>query len=103
MIAIVAYAALGFVCAIVFRSVAAAVAIPLAYILVVENLIGGVWTDAQDWLFGKLISGVLNGESLLKSDVAVASYGRGLALGLIYVGIFLVAAAVVFRYRDVTS
>ncbi len=103
LVAIVAYATAGFFSAILFRSAAAAIAVPLTYIIVVENLIGAVWSDAPDWLFGKLISAVLNGESVIRSDVALAGYERGLLLGLVWVALFAVLAGLLFRMRDVTS
>lgn len=103
LIAIVAYAAAGFFSAIVFRSAAAAIAVPLTYILLLEHLIGAVWSDAPNWLFGNLISAVINGESVIKSDVVLASYSRGLLLGLAWVALFAVLAGALFRLRDVTS
>jgi ABC-type transport system involved in multi-copper enzyme maturation permease subunit len=100
---VTAYALLGFASAVVFRSAAAAVAVPLAYIIVVENLIGAVWSDAPNWLFGKLIAAVLNGESVLSTGTTLATFGRGLTLGLLYMVGFAILSLALFRYRDVTS
>jgi ABC-type transport system involved in multi-copper enzyme maturation permease subunit len=103
ILTVTAYAVVGFASAVLFRSAAAAVAVPLAYIIVVENLIGAVWSDAPNWLFGKLIAAVLNGESVLSTGTALASYGRGLTVGLLYMAGFAALSLVLFRYRDVTS
>ena len=103
LLAIFAYAAAGFFSAILFRAAAPAIAVPLAYIIIVENLIGGVWSSAPDWLFGKLISSVLNGESVIKSDTLLTSYDRGLLLGMAWVALFAILTGFLFRTRDVTS
>jgi ABC-2 type transport system permease protein len=103
LIAVVGYAILGFFSAILFRSAAAAVAVPLVYIIVVENLIGAVWTSAPDWLYGKLLAGVISGESAIASDTSAASLGRGLTLGLIYMIVLAIVTGALFRLRDVNS
>jgi ABC-type transport system involved in multi-copper enzyme maturation permease subunit len=102
-ITVTAYALLGFASAVVFRSAAAAVAVPLCYIIVIENLIGGVWSGAPDWLFGKAMAAVLNGESVLSAGTTLASYGRGLLVGLLYMTAFAALSLALFRYRDVTT
>jgi ABC-type transport system involved in multi-copper enzyme maturation permease subunit len=103
VVTVIGYSILGFFSAILFRSAAAAVAVPLVYIVVVENLIGAVWSSAPDWLYGKLLGSVVNGESVIRPDSSTASLSRGLIVGVIYmVGIAIVTAAL-FRFRDVTS
>lgn len=103
VLATVGYSALGCFAAILFRSAAPAVAVPLAYIIVVENLIGAVWADAPQWLYGQVIDRLLNNESALNSGPSVASYVHGLTVGSVYcVGLILLTGAL-FRYRDVTS
>lgn len=102
-ITVTAYALLGFATAVVFRSAAAAVAVPLTYIILVENLIGGVWSDAPNWLFGKVMAAVLNGEAVLSSGTALASHGWGLTIGILYMTAFAAISLALFGYRDVTS
>jgi ABC-2 type transport system permease protein len=103
VLAVIAYSVLGYFSAVVFRSLAAAVAAPLAYILIVENLIGAVWSDAPQWLFGKLVAAVLNGQAVLSASAGLSSYGRGLLLGAIYVAGFGVVAGALLRRRDVSA
>jgi ABC-2 type transport system permease protein len=103
VLAVIAYSVLGFFSAVVFRSPAAAVAAPLAYILIVENLLGAVWSDAPQWLFGKLVAAVLNGQSVLSAGAGLSSYGRGLFLGVVYVAGFVIVAGTLFRGRDVST
>jgi hypothetical protein len=69
----------------------------------VENLLGAAWSDAPQWLFGKLVSAVLNGQSVLSAGAGLSSYGRGLLLGMLYVAAFVVVAGALFRRRDVST
>lgn len=103
LVTVVGYSVIGYFSAVLFRSAAAAVAVPLVYIIVLENLIGAVWTSAPDWLYGKLLGAVINGESIIRSDTSTASFGRGLLLGIIYMVVLSILTALLFRYRDVTS
>ncbi len=103
LVTILGYSVLGYFSAVLFRSPAAAVAVPLVYIIILENLIGAVWTDAPNWLYGKLLGGVINGESVLRSDTAVAGLSRGLTLSIIYMAGMGMVSALIFRFRDVTS
>jgi ABC-2 type transport system permease protein len=103
LFAVLGYSLLGFFSAVLFQSAAAAVAVPLAYIIIVENLIGAVWTDAPQWLFGQLVSSVINHESLLRADTGTATFSRGLTLGVIYMIAFAIVTGALFRFRDVTS
>ena len=101
--ALVTFATLGYLSAIVFRATAPAVAVPVAHLLIVENLIGAVWSGSSQWLFGRFVSGVLNGESVLKAGADVASFSHGLVGAAVYGVVFLAVSAALFRYRDVTA
>ena len=103
LLATCGYSIFGFVSALVFRSAAAAVAVPMAYVIIVETLIGAIWTDAPQWLFGQLVASVMKGKGVLAFGSGSASYERGLFLAGLYVLLFAVVGGVLFRRRDVSA
>jgi ABC-2 type transport system permease protein len=92
-----AWCVLGLLGATVFRSPAAAVGVSLVFLLVVENLVIAVWTEAPQWLFVTLNQAIIAGGNT-NSD-----YGRAVGLVGLYCACAVVVAAVVFRRRDVSA
>jgi ABC-2 type transport system permease protein len=97
LISTVAWGAIGAVLALMLRSTATAIAVGLAYALVVENLLSLTVSGSKQWLPGQLIDAIARGGS---SSVSYVS-------ALLLVGLYLIGAAgiagAVFRYRDVAS
>lgn len=92
-----AWCVLGLLGATVFRSPAAAVGVSLVFLLVVENLVIAIWTEAPQWLFVTLNQAIIAGGNT-NSD-----YGRAVGLVGLYCACAVVVAAVVFRRRDVSA
>ena len=92
-----AWCVLGLLGATIFRAPAAAVGVSLVFLLVVENLVIAIWTEAPQWLFVTLNQAIIAGGNT-NSD-----YGRAVGLVGLYCACAVVVAAVVFRRRDVSA
>ena len=96
-LAAVLYGHVGAVLAMVTRSAAISITVGVAYLLIVENLLGLVWDGAGDWLpagvFSAIAAGGTGSMSFEKSVVLAVGYG---ILGLIVMYL-------VFMRRDVTD
>lgn len=96
-LAAVLYGLVGAVLAMVTRSAAISITVGVAYLLIVENLLGLVWDGAGDWLpagvFSAIAAGGTGSMSFEKSVVLAIGYG---ILGLIVMYL-------VFMRRDVTD
>ena len=96
-LAAVLYGLVGAVLAMVTRSAAISITVGVAYLLIVENLLGLVWDGAGDWLpagvFSAIAAGGTGSMSFEKSVVLAVGYG---ILGLIVMYL-------VFMRRDVTD
>jgi ABC-2 type transport system permease protein len=91
------WAALGYIIAMLTRSIPAAIAGAIGYGLVVENILIAVREDLQGWLPGSTI------QALIAEGNDAMSYQRALVLALGY-GIVAVAVSfAVFQRRDITS
>lgn len=90
----VAYATLGIMLAVLFRSPVAAIGAGLAYSLPGETLIGTISDTLQKLLPGKVFSAVSAG------GTAAMSYWPAMALAAVYVAIFSTVSIVVFRSRE---
>lgn len=94
-------AAVGFAFASVGRNTAAALGVGFGYFVVVENIVRGVWPEWIEWLVGENASRFLLARSSDLPYLARSTAGAGLYL-LFVACLLLVAAAGVFRARDVT-
>lgn len=88
---------IGLVVAVLTRSAAVAVSAGVAYVLVVETLVGTVAEDAADWLPGATLRALATGGD------AVIDHGTALALGAGYALAGLAGAAIVLVRRDVSD
>jgi ABC-2 type transport system permease protein len=107
------WSAAGVVLATLTRGTALSVGLGLVWALVVENLVRGIagsisWLDAlRDWLpgvnAGSLMAALLPDSALVDTPgiAAVVSGSRATAVLLSYVVLFVAAAAVLVRRRDV--
>lgn len=92
-----AWCVVGLLGAIVFRSPALAVGVSLVVVLVVENLVIAIWTEAPQWLFVSLNQAIIAGGN------SNSDYGRAVGLVALYCACAVMVACVVFRRRDVSS
>jgi ABC-2 type transport system permease protein len=88
---------IGLVVAVLSRSAAVAVSAGVAYVLVIETLVGTVAEDAADWLPGATLRALATGGD------AVIDHGTALALGAGYALAGLALAAIVLVRRDVSD
>ncbi len=96
-LALCVWGVLGLVVAVLARSSAVAIAIGVAYVLVVESLIKMIGDAPSDWLLGTTLGAVASG------GTEAVAFGTALTLALGYVTLGLVLAGAVFIRRDVTD
>jgi ABC-2 type transport system permease protein len=88
---------MGLLIGVLTRSGGAAIGIGVGYLLVFEGLLGLVLDGGSRWLPGGAFSAIAAGGS---DEMA---FGSALLLGAAYAVAAIVAAAVVFRRRDITA
>jgi ABC-2 type transport system permease protein len=96
-LSLVVWGILGLVIAILTRSAMAAVAIGVAYVLVVESLLRMLDGAPTDWLLGTTLHAIASG------GTTAVSFATALALGAAYGIVGLVVAGAVLTRRDVTD
>jgi ABC-type transport system involved in multi-copper enzyme maturation permease subunit len=96
-LALLVWGVIGLVIAVVARSSAAAIAVGVAYVLVVEALVKTAAEGASDWLPGSTLSALAHGGN------ATIAYATAILLGAGYATIGLASAAVTFARREVTD
>lgn len=96
LLAVLGFGVLGLFFATVFRSAVGAVGVSLAYLLAVEGLLVGFWSELGQWLPGQVFGAIATGSDTL-------TYGRAATTAVIYTASMLIVGAVLFRVRDVTS
>ncbi|MCM3923129.1 ABC transporter permease subunit [Frankia sp. AiPs1] len=92
------YAAIGALAAILLRGPAAAIAVALAYALPVEMLIARIYHPARSWLPVQLMQEIATGGA-----AAPMPYADALLRGVVYAGVMVLLALLVFRRRDMTA
>jgi len=96
-LATVGYALLGMALGIVMRSSVAAVAIGIAYLLPVEQILASTVTSTAGYLPGQLLSAVAQG------GTSTIGYAHSLVGALLFLAVAATAGSVLFIRRDVTS
>lgn len=97
-LSVLAWGVIGVAVATVTRSVTAAIAGGIGYMMVFEGLLGLVFdTGVTTYFPGSVLSAVASG------GTASLAYGSALLLGLGYAAAAIVIAGVVFARRDITS
>jgi ABC-type transport system involved in multi-copper enzyme maturation permease subunit len=91
------YGLVGCMLGVVLRSPAPAVVVGLAWALPVEGLLSSAWSSLGDWLPFRQF------EAIIQQGTSTISYGHALAMGTAYAAAACVAAALLFRRRDVLA
>ena len=95
--AAVLYGLVGAVLAMVTRSAAISITVGVAYLLIVENLLGLVWDSAGEWLPAGVLSAIAGG------GTGSISFEKSVVLAVCYGTLGLVLMYLVFTRRDVTD
>ena len=94
---VAAWASLGMALAVFVRSIPIALAIGIVWSGPFEHLLEDAWSPAERWFPGLLL------EALAAGGTAAVSASRALTLVALYVLAAAIAAAIVFRRRDITA
>jgi ABC-type transport system involved in multi-copper enzyme maturation permease subunit len=95
--ALLVWGTIGLALATMTRSSGIAIGVGIGYVLLLETVIKVAVSSVGRWLPGTTIAALANGGT---PDL---TYGRAVALGLVYVVVALGAALVVYTRRDVTD
>jgi len=79
------------------RSAAISIAVGVAYLLIVENLLGPVWDSAGEWLPADVFSAITTG------GTGSISFEKSVLIAVGYGILGLVVMCFVFTRRDVTD
>ena len=96
-LSVVAYGTVGMTLGLLLRSPITSISIAIAWILVIENILSATVNGISKWLPGQLMSAIP-----VQFGVDF-SYSRALAGSAAYLLIFAVAAATLFKRRDVVN
>ena len=96
-IAAIAYGLFGMALGLLMRSPISSISIGVLWLLIVEGILGTVWTSANKWLPGSQFSNVAQGGSL------TITYSYSMIATVIYVVSMSAVAAIFFKKRDVAS
>ena len=96
-ISAIAFGLFGMALGLLLRSPISSISIGVLWLLIVEGILGTVWSTANKWLPGSQFSNVAQGGS------AEISYSYSMAATIIYLTVISVAAATFFKKRDVAS
>jgi ABC-2 type transport system permease protein len=104
MLCLVGISLLGMLIAVFTRSVGAAVGVALAYVLVPEGIIAMVWQQGSQW-FPVRVLNFLPGSAFPPAVGPTPPQGYLTALGvaLLWMIVFVVVSALVFRRQDVNA
>jgi branched-subunit amino acid ABC-type transport system permease component len=81
----------------VTRSAAISITAGVAYLLIVENLLGLIWDAAGEWLPAGIF------EAFAQGGTSSVSFEKSVALAAAYATVALVTLFVIFTRRDVTD
>ena len=96
-ISAIAFGLFGMALGLLLRSPISSISIGVLWLLIVEGILGTVWSTANKWLPGSQFSNVAQGGS------TEISYSYSIAATIIYLIVISVAAATFFKKRDVAS
>jgi ABC-type transport system involved in multi-copper enzyme maturation permease subunit len=88
---------LGAAIAMATRSAAISITAGVAYLLIVENLLGLIWDEAGEWLPAGIFSAFAQG------GTPSVSFEKSMALAAAYAAAALITLFVIFTRRDVTD
>jgi ABC-type transport system involved in multi-copper enzyme maturation permease subunit len=92
-----AFGTLGMILGLVFRSPITSISIGVLWCLILENILGAVISSTTKWLPGANFANISQG------GTTIISYQRSLATSGIYLGLGAIAAAILFKKRDVSN
>lgn len=97
LLAAIGFGTLGAALAVIFRSPVAALAVGVIWLLPIELILNGLWSQGQDWLPGQLLQNLNSGGSasvtLVRTGITLVAYWAIVAVG----------TSVLFSRRDVAS
>ncbi len=96
-IAVTGYVTLGMFLAVLLRAPVLTIVVGIAFILIVEQILAGIVTEAARWLPGQALSAVAQG------GTSAVGYGAALGVSAIYVLFALCTGTIVFCRRDVSA
>jgi ABC-2 type transport system permease protein len=91
------YGVVGCLLGVTLRSAAPAVIAGIAWALPVEGLLNSAWSSLGTWLPFRQF------DAIIAQGTSTISFGHALAVGAAYAALACVAAAVLFRQRDVLA
>lgn len=97
VVATLAWGLLGAIIALLLRSTTGAIAIGLAYVLVVENLVTAAWSGGKQWLPGQILSAIAHGGN------SSITYESAIVHAVVYFVVALAGTAWLFRQRDIAA
>lgn len=98
--ATITYGLLGAALAMITRSAAAAIAIGVGWLLVLEQIVGGIWAFTREWLPGTALAAFAQGG---QAGQAGMGYATAAAIVAAAAALSVVVTTAVFVRRDVTS
>jgi len=103
VLCLIGVSALGMLIAVLTRSVAAAVGIALAYILVVEGIIAMVLPHVTEWFPGRVFNTIVGATVPLVGPTPPQGYLAALGAAVLWIIGFVVVSAIVFPRQDVNA
>jgi ABC-2 type transport system permease protein len=97
LVAAIGWGLLGATAAIVFRSVPVALAVAVAWVFPLENILHNAWPTADKWFPGLLLQGIGIGTG------GAVSWSRAVGVFVVYGLVLAMISAVSFARRDVTA
>jgi len=96
-ISVVGFGILGMIMGLLLRSPISSISIGVLWLLVIENILGGVKSSTLSWLPGNQLNVIAAG------GTPQVSYSHGMTLAAIYIGVGGLVASVLFSRRDVAN
>ena len=103
VLCLIGFSALGMLIAVLTRSVVAAVGIALAYVLVLEGIIGVVAPQVAHWFPGRVFNTIVGATVPMVGPLPTQGYLAALLASVLWMVSFVVVSAVVFQRQDVKA
>jgi ABC-2 type transport system permease protein len=97
LISVIAFGTVGMILGLLLRSPISSIAIGVAWLLVVENIIAATVKHSGRWMPGQLMNSVAAGGDF------TATYSHALLVLSAYLAVGVLVSSVLFRRRDVTN
>lgn len=103
VLCLIGFSTLGMLIAVLTRTVAAAVGIALAYVLVVEGIMGVVLPQVTHWFPGRVFNTIVGATVPLVGPRPWQGYLAALVAAVLWIIGFVVVSAIVFPRQDVNA